>query len=755
MFAFASKKVYMPQSAEVEKIADDELDEGLEAVVKDEAEEEQDDLFLSEELASNRVQGEGAVQKRGGGFFSSLFGSSSSSSSSSRAPAPTSGHRRKRRARKPSEPSGRVHEYRAANTNVFALNLGTLGSDAHVMTGDPTSCEQCGVFFSAISRIVAPPIEGAAASSAVDDDDVDDVDDGNDDDAQVWECEFCGHSQRVYLDDDERPSESTVDYLIESAPQGSSDSGLIVYVIDTSGSMCSTTEVEGSHQIKGLEKLEAERARLNIDRSQQYLPGQRRDTTWISRLQAAQAAISEQLRTLALEHPDKRVCLIEFSQDVVVHGDGSGAPLTIAGDRLDDYDALMAFGQELSVDKPIKETIDALDKIVWSLEEGGQTALGPAVVVALGLANSAERGGSSIMVCTDGLANIGVLSIDGVDATSDEAHAQAVRESYAKAGLLARAAGTTTNVVSIEGSDCCMEYLGLLADESGGSVDIVPAIELTKNFASIMSTASIAMCVKATLVLHKGLYVCRDADADEATSSSKLVEDVGSVQDGTEVTFRFGVRADFAKSKSSQQGSIKKAEKPIVDAKDDGGGADERKNDDNDVDALPFQVQVVFTRPDGSRYVRVVSLTQQLTTDREEAERDADIAVLGLATTQQAARYAKEGDYEKARLHAFSNARVMKRAAVDERQRKNVSIWARGHAALDGAIAQELETEQADGFTFAPQQQQQQQSMSSSVSSAPSASFKAARRQRRVGTDQTATAIYQQKNAKSKSFGFL
>ena len=46
----------------------------------------------------------------------------------------------------------------------------------------------------------------------------------------------------------------------------------------------------------------------------------------------------------------------------------------------------------------------------YSLEEGGQTALGPAMLVAIEMASKVP--GSKVVMCTDGLANIGLGNLD-------------------------------------------------------------------------------------------------------------------------------------------------------------------------------------------------------------------------------------------------------------------------------------------------------------------------------------------------------
>ena len=77
-------------------------------------------------------------------------------------------------------------------------------------------------------------------------------------------------------------------------------------------------------------------------------------------------------------------------------------PLVIRGDKLNSAEDLLAEAEreqnhEL---KPIAETKANLTERVYDLEEGGQTALGPAVFFALNIA--AKRPGSKLVICTDG-----------------------------------------------------------------------------------------------------------------------------------------------------------------------------------------------------------------------------------------------------------------------------------------------------------------------------------------------------------------
>jgi hypothetical protein len=48
---------------------------------------------------------------------------------------------------------------------------------------------------------------------------------------------------------------------------------------------------------------------------------------------------------------------------------------------------------------------------LFKIEETGPTALGPAVITSVAMASKGAAG-STVVICTDGLANIGVGSMD-------------------------------------------------------------------------------------------------------------------------------------------------------------------------------------------------------------------------------------------------------------------------------------------------------------------------------------------------------
>mmetsp|Transcript_107077 Transcript_107077/g.310872 ORF Transcript_107077/g.310872 Transcript_107077/m.310872 type:complete len:214 (+) Transcript_107077:625-1266(+) len=178
--------------------------------------------------------------------------------------------------------------------------------------------------------------------------------------------------------------------------------------------MCVTSEVPGSVTLKGDRRSTNNKLRREHGGdNNQFLPGQRRDVTYVSRMQAVQAAINAQIETMANDASKKtKVGLITFSNEVTIYGDGTGQPTTVAGDRLNDMEALLASGQDARarMGLDVSESATALGEAIFGLEESGPTALGPAVTVALGMVSGFNAAGARIVLCTDGLVGQGSTS---------------------------------------------------------------------------------------------------------------------------------------------------------------------------------------------------------------------------------------------------------------------------------------------------------------------------------------------------------
>jgi len=191
----------------------------------------------------------------------------------------------------------------------------------------------------------------------------------------------------------------------------------VVFAIDISGSMCVTKEIRGKHSIKA-DKSKAAFADLMkfSDGSDQKLTGESGNITYISRLQCVQAAIESQIQDMKKGAPDRKLGIVTFNHEVTVIGDGTKDPHVVTGDKLNNYDFLLENGYKISethLQKPIKETSSILAERVMNLEETGPTALGPALATAIALAGQGAPG-SAVVLCTDGLSNVGLGAFDEI-----------------------------------------------------------------------------------------------------------------------------------------------------------------------------------------------------------------------------------------------------------------------------------------------------------------------------------------------------
>lgn len=207
---------------------------------------------------------------------------------------------------------------------------------------------------------------------------------------------------------------------------------------------------------------------------------------------------------MLITNPNKVVGLVTFNNEVLLIGDGQNAPITITGDRLYNAEEIRTLSHQaapLIMCRPVKDSSAALLERFYKIEEKGQTALGPALISSLELAK-AGKPGSMIIVCTDGLANLGLGSFDS--SLGNEVN-EVTKSFYAGLALEAKDSGISISVVTIKGMVCGMSVLSMLAEQTNGNVTRVDPMDISKNFASILKDEIVGTQVILIVRVHRAI----------------------------------------------------------------------------------------------------------------------------------------------------------------------------------------------------------------------------------------------------------
>ena len=300
-----------------------------------------------------------------------------------------------------------------------------------------------------------------------------------------------------------------------------------------------------------------------------------------------------------------------------------------------------------------------------------------------------------MFLCTDGLANVGLGSLEDSE-----------RECalfYTELAEQAKLRGVTVTVISLIGTECALESLSIVCEQTAGSVQRVDPVQLTGNLVAFADRPVVAYGVMAMVLLHHGLQFRGEMD-DEGENRNWVVKDLGNVTRGKELTFSYAFRP---KDQCDLSG----------------------------IEQIPFQVQVLFTRPNGMRCLRVATARVAVTDDRAQAEQHADIGVIGTHAAQRAAKFAKAGDYEKAQLETRAAQRfIMRNADVDR-----VSLFSNHVEQIDQVLRAERQREKHEDSSVPPSTF----ATTTTTAAAPSSSITevASKKKRTKRSDAAATAI--------------
>ncbi|KAJ3431548.1 hypothetical protein M0812_20460 [Anaeramoeba flamelloides] len=212
-------------------------------------------------------------------------------------------------------------------------------------------------------------------------------------------------------------------------------------------------------------------------------------------------------------------------------------------------------------------------------------------------------------------------------------------EFYKKMGNWCLEAGVVVDIVTLHGTRCQLEQIGVMSDISGGVIDIVKPVELSSRFKHLMRNSVVASDSHLELILNSNLFII---DKDDRKIGARLEQDVGNITKGLELTFSYGVKK-------------KNREELAAD------------------NSLPFQSIITYTKTDGSKWVRVLSTAIKTTDDINEALGNLNFEMLNQNIVQRVAKIALNGDIKRSKkvLKNFSHLYQNQNIKTEKQKEQN------------------------------------------------------------------------------------
>jgi len=475
-------------------------------------------------------------------------------------------------------------------------------------------------------------------------------------DERGWICEFCDVHNRVPKDVTIPQTEDQL-YLIKKGQNYVEETKIQV---DTKGNLKDETTVVFCIDISGSMK---ELHQVNND-------GKITDS---SRIKLISDAIYKQIENMKNLYPNRKVGVVLFNSTVHIKGDFSQAGVVIQSDfhnfhKLLNYSilkapALMYFS--------LQESFPLLKQKILELDEfaAGTTALGPGLICSLGLASQGKPG-SRIILCTDGLANVGLGSFKKNESDND------ALAFYDRIADIAVAKGISVSVITVKGNVCRVDALGPLAEKTGGTITRVDPANL--DLSDVASNNLIATNVMLKVIIHEALTFQNEDAQNLHNNKSILTKNVGSVSESNEVYFEYKVKSNA---------ELKKEKMSLA-----------------NLDWIPLQSQITYTDLQGNQFIRVICKKQMLTQDQDEVHKDAKAHVLANFVQVQNANLVLGGRVNEAKMKNKQWAQVMDKMS----ERKDVGL-------KNQAVIQKFQKEQKNMKQLIKDSEAAQKNQKSSV----------------------------------------
>lgn len=444
---------------------------------------------------------------------------------------------------------------------------------------------------------------------------------------RVWLCEFCDFHNKI-PSIFQVPAHENPCYLIGKSIKDKEndelDGNTVIFCIDLSGSMDQTV-CKVPSLIKGKQK-------------------------YLSRKDCVITALLSQLERMKNAENPCFVGLVTFSEKVCLIGDGSQKEITYTDKNLNNYDHILEQTQnhyKSLMKRNVNENFNILKEKLNNLDTSGSTALGPGLLSAVSLASKGKPG-SKVIICTDGLANVGLGSLENYNSEKES------KKFYEKVGLYAKSKGISISVITIKAdAECNIQILSKVALETDGVVSRVDPEKISSDFKFILEDEVLGTNAKLILRLNRA-YKFINEDKKFLKENGCLYEkDIGNFGVSTEFTMEFEVKTqEELKSDYIKSLNLLKKKK------------------------LPIQMELCYrsTRTN-NKYLQI--FTDWRENREQKPDEEIDLDVLTRTHKQKWGKMVHKGDFDQAEklnknLESLISANTLKDGELSKKLTKNL-----------------------------------------------------------------------------------
>lgn len=264
-------------------------------------------------------------------------------------------------------------------------------------------------------------------------------------------------------------------------------------------------------------------------------------------LEAAKRALIKMLDDIIISEVLTPLTLVEFSEEVRIRNLVNGDCITIPRTLYNNYSGLLEHTQKISKDISVpreKHTLELCKEHVKQLRTEGSTALGPAMVVALGFGTQVDA--ERVILLTDGEANVGLGAISEGSPS----------EFYNKLADHFKTVGVFVDIVGISSaSPIGLSMIGAMSERTNGRMQYLTVDSLVGRMGSLSRSKTLANDVSLR-ILNSESVVIGDATGIDKASFEVLKEtgqvQLGNIRDTTELYIQIDPNKISGKANSIQ-----------------------------------------------------------------------------------------------------------------------------------------------------------------------------------------------------------